>query len=346
MKKILSMKLVLVAMLAIFAVPAHAAEIALVTDVGTIDDESFNQACWQGVEAYATANNISYQYYQPAADSDDERLGSIDQAVSDGAKVIVLPGYLFGAAVAQAQELYPDVNFIAIDVSAGDLGTDPLANVYCAVFGEEQAGYMAGYATVKDGYTKLGFLGGMAVPAVIRYGYGFIQGANAAAAETGAAVEINYTYGGQFYGSPEITAKMEGWYQNGTEVVFACGGGIYTSALEAAEKNGGKVIGVDVDQSYISELIITSAMKGLQNVTESVLEGLNKGEWATYGGKVSNFGLLEGEYVGLPTETWSLQNVTVDEYNAVKEQIKSGEIVVDNGTEAMPEVTITVNEIA
>ena len=199
---------------------------------------------------------------------------------------------------------------------------------------------------MKEGYTKLGFLGGMAVPAVIRYGYGFVQGADAAAKETGAEVEINYTYGGQFSGSPEITAKMEGWYQNGTEVVFACGGGIYTSAVEAAEKNNGKVIGVDVDQSYISDLIITSAMKGLQNVTESLLESLNKGEWETYGGKVSNFGLLEGEYVGLPTETWSLENFTVEDYEAVKDQIKAGEIEVSNATDAMPEVSITVNEIA
>ena len=155
MKKLLSMILVLAALLAIFAVPANAAEVALVTDVGTIDDESFNQACWQGVEAYAKANNLSYQYYQPAADSDDERLGSIDQAVSDGAKVVVLPGYLFGATVAQAQEMYPDVCFIAVDVSAGDLGTDPLENLYCAVFGEEQAGYLTGYAIVKDGFTNL-----------------------------------------------------------------------------------------------------------------------------------------------------------------------------------------------
>lgn len=347
MKKFLSMILVLVAMLAVFAVPANAAEIALVTDVGTIDDESFNQACWQGVEAYATANSLSYQYYQPAADSDDERLNSIDQAVSDGAKVIVLPGYLFGATVAQAQEMYPDVKFIAIDVSAGDLGTDPLENLYCAVFGEEQAGYVAGYAAVKDGYTKLGFLGGMAVPAVQRYGFGFVQGANDAAVELGKAIEINYTYGGQFAGSPEITAKMEGWYQAGTEVVFACGGGIYTSALEAAEKNNGKVIGVDVDQSYISELIITSAMKQLQNVTETVLDELNSGNWATYGGKVSNFSLAEGDYVGLPTDSWSLANYTVDEYNTLKGQIADGTIVVDNNTEAMPAVSeyTTVNEI-
>ena len=334
------------------AVPGVITKVALVTDVGTIDDESFNQACWQGVEEWCKQNDIEYTYYQPTEDSTDARVLSVFQAANDGANVIVMPGYLFGTTVLTVQDELPDVYFIAVDVAAGDLTFDystyydPSANVACLTFSEEQAGYLAGYAAVKEGYTKLGFLGGMAVPDVIRYGYGFVQGADAADAETGAEVEINYTYGGQFYGSPEITAKMEGWYQNGTEVVFACGGGIYTSALEAAEKNGGKVIGVDVDQSYISPLIITSAMKGLQNVTESLLESLNKGEWETYGGKVTNFGLLEGEYVGLPTATWGLQNVSVEDYEAVKEQIKSGEIVVDNSTEAMPEVSITVNEIA
>ena len=327
-------------------------KVALVTDVGTIDDESFNQACWQGVEAWCTANGVEYTYYQPTEDSTDARVASVAQAINEGADTIVMPGFLFGATLTVVMEEFPDTHFIAVDVASGDLTVDyttfydPAPNTACLTFSEEQAGYLAGYAAVKEGYTKLGFLGGMAVPAVIRYGYGFVQGADAAAKETGAAVEINYTYGGQFFGSPEITAKMEGWYQNGTEVVFACGGGIYTSALEAAEKNGGKVIGVDVDQSYISPLIITSAMKGLQNVTESLLESLNKGEWEVYGGKVSNFGLLEGDYVGLPTATWSLENISVEDYEALKEQIKSGEIVVSNATEAMPEVTITVNEIA
>mgnify|MGYP004607614401 CR=1 FL=1 len=357
MKKILSLALALalvVSCCALFGGSAKAeagiiTKVALVTDVGTIDDESFNQACWQGVEAWCKANDIEYTYYQPTEDSTDARVLSVMQAASDGANVIVMPGYLFGATVLAVQDMeeLSNVYFIAVDVSAGDLdNVDPAANVACLTFSEEQAGYLAGYAAVKEGYTKLGFLGGMAVPAVIRYGYGFVQGADAAAKETGAEVEINYTYGGQFFGSPEITAKMEGWYQNGTEVVFACGGGIYTSALEAAEKNNGKVIGVDVDQSYISDLIITSAMKGLQNVTESLLDTLNKGEWETYGGKVTNFGLLEGEYVGLPTATWSLEHFTVEDYEALKAQIKSGEITVSNSTEAMPEVSITVNEIA
>ena len=328
-------------------------KVALVTDVGTIDDESFNQACWQGVEAWCTANGIEYTYYQPSEDSTDARVLSIAQAISEGANTIVMPGYLFGATLTMVMEEYPDVYFIAVDVAAGDLTLDyttfydPTANTACLTFSEEQAGYLAGYAAVKEGYTKLGFLGGMAVPAVIRYGYGFIQGADAAAAELGVNVEINYTYGGQFSGSPEITAKMEGWYQAGTEVVFACGGGIYTSALEAAEKNNGKVIGVDVDQSYISDLIVTSAMKQLQNVTETVLEALNAGEWANYGGAISNFDLSKGEYVGLPVDSWSLVNYTVEEYLTLKAALADGTIVVDNNTEALPAVSefVTVNEI-
>ena len=261
-----------------------------------------------------------------------------------------MPGYLFGATLTVVMEQDPDVHFIAVDVAAGDLTVDystyydPTANVACLTFSEEQAGYLAGYAAVKDGYTKLGFLGGMAVPAVIRYGYGFVQGADAAAVELGTDIEINYTYGGQFYGTPETTAKMEGWYQAGTEVVFACGGGIYTSAVEAANKYGAKVIGVDVDQSYIDECIITSAMKQLQNVTETVLDALNTGSWDVYGGKVSNFSLAEGEYVGLPTDadSWRLTTFTVDEYTAVKDAIASGSIVVDNSSDSA--VTPAVSE--
>ena len=330
---------------------ANITKVALVTDVGTIDDESFNQACWQGVEAWCSANGIEYTYYQPTEDSTDARVISIAQAISEGANTIVMPGFLFGATLTIVMEQYPDVNFIAVDVAAGDLTVDyatyydPAANTACLTFSEEQAGYLAGYAAVKDGYTKLGFLGGMAVPAVIRYGFGFVQGADAAAAELGTDIEINYTYGGQFFGDANITAKMEGWYAAGTEVVFACGGGIYTSAVEAAKMHNGKVIGVDVDQYYIDECIITSAMKQLQNVTETVLEALNNGEWATYGGKISNFSLAEGEYVGLPTAegSWRLETYTVEEYEALKAQLVDGTIVVDNNSDDTVKPTVSAN---
>ena len=336
-------------------------KVALTCDTGTIDDESFNQACWSAVSAYM---GDDYQYYIPEADaSDEDRETMIRQAVNDGAEVIVCVGYLYGASLAWAAEQYPDVKFIAIDVTQGDIGTDSIpTNCYCITFKEEQAGYMAGYAIAKDGKTKLGFLGGMAVPAVIRYGYGFVQGADAAAQELGQNVEINYFYGGQFYGDANITSRMEGWYSNGTQVVFACGGGIYTSAVEAALKSNGYVIGVDVDQNYIGvngvadgsyayNPFITSAMKGLSAAVETALSDIEAGEWGEISGSNGNFGLEDGDYVGLPTDedSWNFDTFTVEDYEALKEKIASGEITVDNSSDDATKPTVseftTVNYI-
>ena len=337
------------------------AKVALTCDTGTIDDESFNQACWTAVSGYM---GDDCQYYIPEADaSDEDRETMIRQAVNDGAEVIVCVGYLYGASLAWAAEQYPDVKFIAIDVTQGDIGTDAIpANCYCITFKEEQAGYLAGYAITKDGKNKLGFLGGMAVPAVIRYGYGFVQGADAAAQELGQNIEINYFYGGQFYGDANITSRMEGWYSNGTQVVFACGGGIYTSAVEAALKNNGYVIGVDVDQNYIGangvadgtyayNPFITSAMKGLSEAVNTALADIDAGSWGDIAGSNGNFGLEDGDYIGLPTDadSWNFESFTTDEYEEVKGKIKSGEITVDNSSDDATKPTVseftTVNYI-
>ncbi len=324
-------------------------KIALVTDVGNIDDESFNQTCYEAMVDYGKEHNIETTYYKPTEDSTDARVTSITQAVNEGATVIIMPGYLFGEAIGQTQDLYPNVKFIAVDVGESDLGDTTLAkNTHTMVFHEEQAGYLAGYAAVMEGYTKLGYLGGMAVPAVQRYGYGYIQGINDAANEKGVDVEIKYTYGGQFFGDATITAKMEGWYSDGTEVVFACGGGIYTSAVEAANKYEGKVIGVDVDQSNIDPCIITSAMKGLYAATYNALDTYFNGQWDTVGGTLSSLSLTDGDYVGLPTDTWSMKNFTVDDYNALVEKIKSGEVSISDSIADYPAVgdhtTLTVIE--
>ena len=328
-------------------------KVALTCDTGTIDDESFNQACWTAVSGYMGDN---CQYYIPEADaSDEDRETMIRQAVNDGADVIVCVGYLYGASLAWAADQYPDVKFIAIDVTQFDIGTDTIpANCYCITFKEEQAGYLAGYAITKDGKNKLGFLGGMAVPAVIRYGYGFVQGADAAAQELGQNVEINYFYGGQFYGDANITSRMEGWYSNGTQVVFACGGGIYTSAVEAALKNNGYVIGVDVDQNYIGangvadgtyayNPFITSAMKGLSAAVETALTDIEGGEWSEIAATNGNFGLEDGDYIGLPTDddSWNFESFTKDEYEAVKTKIASGEITVDNSSDDATKPTVS-----
>lgn len=322
-------------------------KIAMVTDSGDITDESFNQITWETVCAYGDDNGVEYEYYKPAEDNDEERINSIDLAITEGATVIVMPGYLFGPAIAEEQELYPDVKFIGVDLTEGDIvnlageAKEVGKNTYICSFQEEQAGYLAGYGAVKDGYTKLGFLGGIAVPAVIRYGFGYVQGINAAAEELGVDVSVKYFYGGQFYGDETITARMEGWYSDGTEIVFACGGGIYTSAVEAANNHDGKVIGVDVDQKpIIGDICVTSAMKGLKAAVYDALTAYFDGNWDSLSGKAEQLGLSQGEYIGLPTEddSWGFETFTKDEYETVLAGIKDGSIAISNDTENNPEV--------
>ncbi len=323
-------------------------EVALVTDVGNIDDHSFNQAAWEGVKAYAEENGKTYAYYRPSEDSTQARVEQIKAAIEKGAKIIVLPGYLFEEAVTMMQGEYPEVIFIALDTAPTAGEGSPAPNTYSILYKEEQAGYFAGYAIVKDGYTKLGFLGGMAVPAVIRYGYGFVQGAEAAAKEMGVQVDLKYWYCDSFAPSDSIKTKMDSWYADGTEVVFSCGGGIYLSALAAADAAGGLVIGVDVDQSYESDLIITSAMKGLKASVILALSKIYDNGGALpedMAGAVASLGAAE-DAAGLPTDehAWRFATFTVDEYNAVLEGVKSGEIAVSDAIDAAPAVeAITVD---
>ena len=355
-------------------VDTSAYKVAMITDYGDITDESFNQTTYEACKAFCEEYAIDFNYFKPAGDSTADRGALIENAVAENYNVIVMPGYAFGGAIVEAAADYPDVKFIALDVAAGDLleaavpakgesyDYNPdnwkledyvdLSNVYCAIFQEELCGYMAGYAAVKLGYEKLGFLGGMAVPAVIRYGYGFVQGADAAAKELDKKIDLNYVYGGQFFADGDITAVMDTWYQGGTEVVFACGGGIYGSAGEAAQKAGGKVIGVDVDQAAIIDgkygegITVTSAMKGLYPATYDTLkDAIINDNWAAYAGKIATLGLVaDGEsYVQIPEKSTQFEDgkFTLDDYKALVADMVAGKITVSADISAMPAVTNT-----
>ena len=337
-------------------------KVAMITDYGDITDQSFNQTTWEAVKAFGEANGIEYAYYRPQGDSDAERVGMIDAAIADGFNVIVLPGFAFGNAIKETAPIYPDVLFFALDVSAGDFGDWEIpTNVYSAVYQEELSGYMAGYAAVKLGYKHLGYLGGMAVPAVQRFGYGYLQGIDAAAKELGIVgdIKVEYVYGNQFYGDADITAVMDTWYgEKGVECVFACGGGIWTSAAEAAAKVGGKVIGVDVDQSAIIDgtygegMTVTSAMKGLYPTTvDTLTDVVLNGNWANYGGKISTLGLVsadpEANYVQIPMgSTQFAEGFTAEDYKALVAGMFDGTITVSNDISAMPAVTYVINVYA
>ncbi len=309
MKKVLSALLVLVMVFALAACGSKTEgyEIALITDKGNIDDKSFNQGSWEGVVEFATANKITHQYIKPEEASDAGYLASIDNAVSSGAKVIVTPGFLFEVPIYEAQTKYPEVKFILLDGAphTADYSDFTIKNNVASVkYAEEQSGYLAGYAAVKDGNTKLGFMGGMAVPAVQAFGYGFLQGAEAAAAELGLAdgsVTVTYHYTGDFAETDTNKATAKTMYQEGTQVIFACGGSVGKSVMAAAAEAGTKVIGVDIDQRYDSETVITSATKGLGASVIAVLDSIYKSNsWETYAGKETYFN-ASNSGVGLPT---------------------------------------------
>jgi len=372
-------------------------KVAMITDYGDITDQSFNQTTYEACKAFADANKIEFSYFKPAGDNTADRVAMIESAVDEGYNVIVMPGYAFGGAIVEAAPQHKDVKFIALDVGKGDLleagvaakgetyDYDPdnwdlatyvdMSNVYCAIYQEELCGYMAGYAAVKLGYKNLGFLGGMAVPAVVRYGYGFVQGVDAAAAELKLTdVKVNYVYGGQFFGDADITAKMDTWYAGGTQVVFACGGGIYTSAVDAAKKvEGAKVIGVDVDQAGVianyaagegadqatidgyKALTVTSAMKGLYPATyDTLTDVIINGNWANYAGKIATLGLVSADdpalnYVQIPMEStqWADGAFTQDDYKTLVKAMFDGTLTVSNDvTKAAKDfaTVITVDE--
>ncbi|MDD6040505.1 MAG: BMP family ABC transporter substrate-binding protein [Clostridia bacterium] len=306
-------------------------KLAFVTDIGQLKDKSFNQGTWNGVKAYACANGLTYKYYQPANGdqaTDDDRYDAMKAAADNGAEVIVAAGFMQGTALAKAAAEFTGVKFVFID--GWPLG---LPNVAPIAFAEEQSGYLAGYAVVKEGFEKVGFSGGGGGtnPACARYGYGFAQGMNAAAKEMGKTVELKYSwqYGALFGASPELQTMISGWYENGTQIVFACGGTMFSSITAAASANDALVVGVDTDQSTQSETVILSALKGLSAATEWAIAKNYNGEWDTVGNVATSLGAKDNA-VGLPTDTWMLENYTVEEYEAQLAAIKDGTLVVDD----------------
>ncbi|XMB87365.1 BMP family ABC transporter substrate-binding protein [Mycoplasmatota bacterium WC44] len=331
MKRLLSL---LVAILVVFTLSACGTDtydVAMITDSGTIDDESFNQGTWEGIVEYCEANDISHKYYKPLEVSDDAYLGAIDLAVEGGAKVVVTPGFLFETAIYEAQNLYPEVKFILIDGVPHNPDYSDFAtadNTLSILFSEHESGFLAGYAAVKDGYTKLGFTGGMAVPAVVKFGVGFIAGSYYAAQEEGVILDFSndtYLYLGDFAPSDNHKNTAASWYVKGTEVIFAAAGGAGSSIMSAAEENNGKSIGVDIDQSKQSETVITSALKQLGN---AVMQGLEDWQNDKFVGGKAIFKGASNDGVALPLETSKFNTFSQADYDAIYKKVAEGTVVV------------------
>ena len=335
MKKILAILLAAAVVLGMTGCSkkANGFELALITDVGTIDDKSFNQGSWEGLVAYAEEHNITHKYYKPTEKSDTACLQAIDLAVKGGAKVIVTPGFLFEVPIFKAQTKYPEIKFILLDGAphAADTFEPTIAgNTLSIFYAEQQAGFLAGCAAVTEGYKNLGFMGGMAVPAVVRFGHGFIQGAEYAAKELGLAkdeVQIKYNYTGNFDATPETQSKAASWYKDGTEVIFACGGAVGNSVMKAAETANAKVIGVDVDQSTESDTVITSAMKNLSKSVYDAIDTYYKN--AFVGGKSVVLDATVGG-IQLPMNTSKFTKFNQAKYDEIYNGFISGSITASD----------------
>ena len=321
-------------------------ELALITDVGTIDDRSFNQGSWEGVKQYATENNITYKYYQPTQKTTDSYIDAIDLSIVAGAKLIVAPGYLFEPAIYKAQDTHPDTKIILLDAVPKDDATGNIKisdNVYSIFYAEEEAGFLAGYAIVKEGYTNLGFMGGIAVPAVIRFGYGFVQGVEYAAKELNLNnVKVDYTYLGSFVPSPDTQTKANAWYKNGVQVIFTPAGGAGNSVMSAAEQNNTLVIGVDVDQSGESPTVITSAIK---MISKSVYDGITDYYNNNFKGGQSVILDAKVNGIGLSMESSKFQNFTQEDYDNIYSKLVDGSIKLLKDTDVKNVSELPLNNI-
>ncbi len=334
MKKLLVLFVLLAGVVTLASCEAQTYEIAMITDAGDIDDKSFNQGTWEGIVEFAEENGLTYKYYKPTEVSDDAYVAAIDLAVAAGAKVVVTPGFLFEPAVYAAQSTYPDVIFVLIDgvPHPGDWTTFEVAsNTRSILFKENESGFLAGYASVMEGFRELGYMGGIAVPAVVRFGLGYVAGAYYAAKELGATTwgfdPAYYDYLGGFAPDDAHKAKAAAWYTAGVEVIHVAAGGAGNSIMAAADETSGKfVVGVDVDQAAQSPSVITSAMKALGVVVQQALQDYVDGTFV--GGETLVLGAAE-DAVALPLgDSFRFENFTEAQYNAILADIIDGTVVV------------------
>ena len=326
-------------------------QIALVVDESGIDDKGFNQDAYKGVKTFSMAAGVSYSYYSAADDSPEAFKAALETAIQNGAELLICAGSQFEQAVGILQDSCPDVSYLLLDGIPKDSSGEELpisSNVHCITYREEEAGYLAGYLTVLEGYTHLGFIGGEELPSVQQYGAGFIKGIDDAAKSLGSLDEItvDYWYSGTFHPDEKVREESLAWYESGTEIIFACGGALYESVLSSADKCDGLLIGVDVDQSGISERFLTSAMKGVES---SVIIALD--EYLANGflwpeqmaGKELSCGVTE-KCIALPVTApgWRFKKVTLSDYYSLLTRMRNGEIEIPTDASFIEETDISV----
>lgn len=304
------------------AVEIEGCEVSVIADSNEVQAGSFAESVWESVSKYAQENSLGSECFRPAASDKEAYMDTIEQAVQQGAKLIVLPGSCFEETAYEAQKKYEDVYFLILDgiPHNDDDKYKTGEKTIGVVFAEEEAGYLAGYAAVKDGYTGLGFIGSEKTPEIKRYGYGFIQGVAAADEESGTKISMKYVYESK---AENIEKQARQWYGEGVGIIFACGSDTDTAVIRAAEAANGKVICADSDKSHLSETVVTSAEKRADAPVEDAVDGYADGNFI--GGTAFNYA-VKNNGIMLEMENARFSSFDEEQYNAVLAQLKDGKV--------------------
>ena len=289
--------------------------VAMITDVAGVNDQSFNQSAWEGLQKAEKELGVEVKYLESKQDSDYAT--NIETLVDEDVDLILGVGMKLADAIKEGAELYPDQNFVLVDEEID------AENVKSILFNAQESAYLAGLVAGRMTKTNsVGFIGGMELPVIDTFKYGFMAGVKAANPDA----EVQSQYANSFTDQAKGKAIANQMYSNGADIVFTCGGDVGTGAIEAAKENGKFAIGVDRDQSDLApEYVLTSAIKrvdvGVYETVKSYVDGLFEGGTTTVYG-------LEDNAVGIPDTTKNLVSQDILDYVAEQtEKLKNGEVV-------------------
>lgn len=339
----------------VFTAPADATAlpggttIALAAEAADLESGA-EAVLWQGIQTFA--NNFGYAAQSYTYESGGSAEDALREAAQSGASLVVCRGEEMARALYEIQGNYPGVHYLLFDAEPHNedyTSYTTEANVHCVLFQEEQAGYLAGYAAVTEGYTGLGFVGNDEMPDVVRYCTGFLQGAQQAAEEQGEDVTLRVWYTGAIDDAQIVTNRMMDWYGDGTGIILACGGDIMQSALEAVNQTGAKALATDWDQNALGERVLGSAIKCYNTAVQQQLYQFytDNSTWnQNSAGMTEKLGYTNGS-VALAGSVWRFNNFTQRDYEKLYQQLRNSELKVEtySDMDTLPDTPAVTLEI-
>ncbi|MBO7668134.1 MAG: BMP family ABC transporter substrate-binding protein [Firmicutes bacterium] len=307
--------------------PVNTVPLALITGASGIDGPGYAAAAWAGLSAFAEEKELAADFYPAEEENQASRLAAVGRAVENGAQLIVCAGAEYGDTVYEAQNMYPQISFVLCDGEPHSLdftAYETAANTYAVLYTDREAGYLAGYALVAEGFTKIGFMGGMPLPATVRCGAGFIQGVNQAAEDNDKEIDLFYTYTGLLQDDTSAQNLAGSWFANGIEAIYVCGD-FTASVCGAAEAANAWVIASDYDRWQLSPTVISSTVKDIQGTVYQAASAWADGSF--WGGKQVTLGLTNAA-VKLAMDNDRFNNFTAAKLRMLLNRFDNGELEI------------------